>query len=86
MVTSVSSPRWSDDELLQELRVALLEEPVDESVIRAARAAFTWRTVDDELELLYLDAGSGLTAGALVRDGRRVGAPDAARTLSLIHI
>ena len=66
-MTSVSSPRWSDDELLQELRVALLEEPVDESVISAARAAFTWRTVDDELELLYLDAGAGLTAGAPVR-------------------
>ncbi len=78
MVTSVSSPRWSDDELLRELRVALLEEPVDESVISAARTAFTWRRVDKELELLYHDAGSGLTAGALVRDG----GPGAPRSLA----
>lgn len=68
MVTSVSSPRWTDDELLEELRTALQEERVDESLIRAAEAAFTWRVIDAELELLYLDAGSGLTAGALVRD------------------
>ena len=68
VVTSVSSPRWTDDELLEELRAALQEERVDESLIRAAEAAFTWRVIDAELELLYLDAGSGLTAGALVRD------------------
>ncbi len=65
----MSSPTWNDDELLHELRAALQESPVDESVIRAAQAAFTWRTVDDDLELLSLDAGFGLTADALVRDG-----------------
>jgi len=64
----LSSPTWSDDELLHELRAALQESPVDESVIRAAQAAFTWRTVDDDLELLSLDAGFGLTADVLVRD------------------
>ena len=63
------SPEWTDDELLQELRSALQEEPVAESVIRAAQAAFTWRTVDAELELLSLDAGDELAAGALVRGG-----------------
>jgi hypothetical protein len=68
-VTSVCSPEWTDDELLQELRSALQEEPVPESVIRAAQAAFTWRTVDAELELLSLDAGDELAAGALVRGG-----------------
>jgi hypothetical protein len=72
-VASVCSPEWTDDELLQELRSALQEEPVAESVIRAARAAFTWRTVDAELELLSLDAGDELAAGALVRGG--TGAP-----------
>jgi hypothetical protein len=66
-VASVCSPEWTDDELLQELRSALQEEPVAESVIRAAQAAFTWRTVDAELELLSLDAGAELAAGALVR-------------------
>ncbi|HEY1346297.1 MAG TPA: hypothetical protein VGF54_15025, partial [Streptosporangiaceae bacterium] len=63
------SPGWTDDELLQELRSALQEEPVAESVIRAAQAAFTWRTVDAELELLSLDAADELAAGALVRGG-----------------
>ena len=61
------SPEWTDDELLQELRAALQEEPVAESVIRAAQAAFTWRTVDAELELLSLDTSDALAAGALVR-------------------
>ena len=61
------SPEWTDDELLQELRAALQEEPVAESVIRGAQAAFAWRTVDAELELLSLDTGDVLAAGALVR-------------------
>ena len=61
------SPEWTDDELLQELRSALQEEPVAESVIQAARAAYTWRTVDAEFELLSLDTSDELTAGALVR-------------------
>jgi hypothetical protein len=63
----VCSPEWTDDELLQELRAALQEEPVAESIIRAAQAAFTWRTVDAELELLSLDTSDALAAGALVR-------------------
>lgn len=63
----MSLPRWSDDELLQELRTALQEAPVDESVIRAARAAFSWRTVDADIELLCLESGAGLTTGAPVR-------------------
>ncbi len=72
------SPEWTDDELLQELRAALQEEPVAESVIRAAQAAFTWRTVDAELELLSLDTSDALAAGALVRgDG-----PDEQRTFA----
>jgi hypothetical protein len=66
-VASVSLPRWSDDELEDELRAALQEAPVDESVIRAARAAFSWRTVDADIELLCLESGAGLTAGAPVR-------------------
>ncbi len=77
-VTGVSSLRWSDDELLRELRAALQEPPVDESVIRAAEAAFTWRTVDADLEFLALVADSGLTAVAMVR-GSGPGGP---RTLT----
>src|SRR5262252_10311033 len=68
-VASVCSPGWTDDELLRELGAALREEPVAESVIRAAQAAFTWRTVDAELELLSLEAGDELAAAALMRGG-----------------
>jgi hypothetical protein len=67
----VSSPRWTDDELLQELAAALQEAPADEDFIRAGQAAFTWRTVDTDLELLGLATGSGQVAGALVRGGGR---------------
>lgn len=63
----MSLPRWTDDEMLQELRAALEETPVDDSVISAAQAVFSWRTVDADLELLSLE--SALTAGAQVRGG-----------------
>jgi hypothetical protein len=76
-VISVSWPKWSDDELLAELRAALQEAPVDQSVIRAADAAFTWRTIDTDLELLGLDTSSGLAAAVPVRGS----GPAAPRTL-----
>jgi hypothetical protein len=75
----MNSPRWTDNELLSELSKALepppLEEPpVDESIIRAAQAAFTWRTVDAELEMLSLDAGLVQADAAQVR-GTGPGSP-----------
>lgn len=74
-VGAVSLPGWTDDELLAELGEALREAPADDSVVRAAQAAFTWRTVDADIELLYLDADAELvTADALVR-GAGPGAP-----------
>ncbi|WP_238413087.1 hypothetical protein [Saccharothrix deserti] len=44
-------PGWESDEvLLRELRAALAEEhDVPEHILQAARAAYTWRTVDAEL-------------------------------------
>ena len=51
----MNSP-WTDDELLQELAVALREEPVDDGIVRAAQGAFAWRTVDADLILLELDS------------------------------
>ncbi|ONI89243.1 hypothetical protein ALI22I_16345 [Saccharothrix sp. ALI-22-I] len=47
-------PGWESDEvLLRELREALAEEHnVPEHILEAARAAFTWRTVDAELMAL----------------------------------
>jgi hypothetical protein len=75
-VTSVNSPKWNDDEeLLQELRIALREEPVADDIVRAAREAFTWRLDDAEIELLTLTADDRLEvslgpgAGAPVRGG-----------------
>ena len=71
---SLSSPHWTDDELLRELRAALREPPVDEKYIRAAQAAFTWRTVDADLEILSLEAGLEVSETAQVR-GTGPGAP-----------
>jgi hypothetical protein len=49
---------WTDDDtLLAELRAALSAgTPVDERQLEAARAAFTWRTVDAELASLTYDS------------------------------
>lgn len=74
----LSSPRWSDDELLRELRAALQEPPVDERYIRAAQAAFIWRTVDSDLEILSLE--TGLPAGDTAQV--RAAGPGAPRTFA----
>ncbi len=74
----MSSPRWSDDELLRELNAALQELPVDESVIRAAQGALAWQTVDADLEFLGLTADSALSDRATVRGG----GPGAPRALA----
>jgi hypothetical protein len=73
----MSSP-WTDEELLHELAAALREEPVDDSIIRAAQGAFAWRTVDADLILLELDSSATAAAGAPVRAGGSA----AARTLA----
>ena len=41
---------------------------MDERLIRAAQAAFTWRTVDADLEILSLEAELTVSDTALVRD------------------
>jgi len=64
----------TDDELLAELRAAVAEaEQVTDRQREAARAAFTWRTVDAELAELLHD--SALESAAVRGD-------DAARTLT----
>jgi hypothetical protein len=78
-VIGLSSPRWTDDEwtddeLLRELRAALQEPPVAEKLIRAAEAAFTWRTVDADLEILSLESGLAMSDTAQVR-GAEQGSP-----------
>ena len=49
-VTYMNPPTWTDDELLRELRAALRKLVVDESFIRAAKAAFTRRTASADPE------------------------------------
>lgn len=59
---------WNDEELMAELTAAVEEETaVSDRRRSAARAAFTWRTVDAELAELLHD--SALDAGAAVRSG-----------------
>jgi hypothetical protein len=73
-----------DDELMAELAAAVAESADDEVTARrrsAARAAFTWRTVDAELAELLHD--SALDAGAAVRSSGR--ADSAPRSLSFIR-
>ena len=54
-------PPNGDDDLLDELRDALAQQPpVPDAVMDAAKAAFEWRTIDEELELLSLSYDSSL--------------------------
>jgi hypothetical protein len=55
----------TDDELMAMLGEAVAESETDVRRRDAARAAFTWRTVDEELAALLHD--SALDAGAAVR-------------------
>jgi len=64
----MTQARWSDDDQLQaDLQRALSEAAVDDAVVDAAKAAFAWRTVDEELAALTYD--SLLDEGASVRSG-----------------
>lgn len=56
---------WSDDDrLLAELGAAVRDaDEVPESVLRAGKAAYAWRTVDAELAELRLDSGLAEPAG-----------------------
>jgi hypothetical protein len=52
----------SDDRLLELLGRALrAADPVPEQVVAGARAAWTWRTIDDELAELIFDSAAELT-------------------------
>ncbi len=73
----MNSPWWTDDDLLRELGGALREKHVQESIIRAGQAAFAWRTVDAELEIIGLDDDSVLAGTGQIRGGQ----PDSPRTL-----
>lgn len=66
---SDNTPDLGDDLLLADLRTAVdAKDPVPDRLLDAAKAAFSWRTIDEELAQLQFDsladAGAG---GALVR-------------------
>ncbi len=67
----MTSPRWdeSDHSLLSELREALRNpEQAPHGMVNAAKAAFSWRNVDDELELMLLVYDSSTEDEAVVRN------------------
>jgi len=62
--------RWdpSDDDLMAELKQVLDEaQSVPTDLADAARASYTWRTVDEELETLLLSYDSAVAATTHVR-------------------
>jgi hypothetical protein len=66
----MDATRWdpSDDDLMAELGQALAEaQDVPAEVAEAARASYTWRTVDEELEQLTLAYDSAMVDAAHVR-------------------
>jgi hypothetical protein len=67
----MTSEQWfQDEDLLKELGAALkAPEPVEESLLRAARGAFAWRLVDEELALASITFDSLLDAAGVLRDG-----------------
>ena len=61
----------NDDALQEVLGVALRQaDPVPRHVVAAARGAFTWRTIDQELADLVFDSATELT-GVRDRSGSR---------------
>ena len=60
----------SDDDLMGELKEAMEEaRSVPPDLLEAAKAAFTWKTVDEELEMLTLSYDSAMADSTLVRGG-----------------
>jgi hypothetical protein len=76
--------RPDDGELLRELRAALREPPVPEEILRAARGAFAWRTVDADLELLSL-VTEGLPDDASPEEALVRGGGSAAPRVMVFH-
>src|SRR4051812_49598386 len=62
----------SDEQLLQELRNVLPADPVPPAVVAAARATFTWRSVDDELAALLSDSADLALTGVRGSGDRRL--------------
>ncbi len=66
----MTSFEWMDDDdaMLAELKAAVAEaDAVPERLLRDAKAAFAWRTVDQDLERLTLESDSLFDEPALLR-------------------
>jgi hypothetical protein len=61
-----------DDLLVQELRAFLEPDPVPAALVEAARATFTWRSVDDELAALLSDSADVALTGVRGTGDRRL--------------
>jgi len=61
-----------DELLLQELRAFLGPDPVPAAVAEAARATFTWRSIDDELAALLSDSADMALTGVRGGGDRRL--------------
>jgi hypothetical protein len=63
------APDWNDDEqLMLDIAAALHQPAADPKILAAARGAFAWRTVDEDLGLLRMFYDSYLETEATVRD------------------
>ncbi len=66
------STEMRDEQLLNRLAQALdAAEPLSEGMIEAAKAAFTWRTIDAELAALVFDSATEELAGVRSTDATR---------------
>ena len=61
-----------DELLVQELRAFLEPDPVPAALVAAARATFTWRSVDDELAALLSDSADLALTGVRGTGDRRL--------------
>ena len=61
-----------DDALMDELRAVLAPDPVPAAVLAAARATFTWRSVDEELAQLLSDSADLALTGVRGAGDRRL--------------
>jgi hypothetical protein len=68
----MSEPSRSDDQLLARLAAALeAADPVPDAVMAAARASFTWFTVDAELAALVFDSATEQPVGVRATETAR---------------
>jgi hypothetical protein len=87
---SSDAERLVDDErLFEELREASRRQPLPPAVIAAAKAAWSWRTIDAELARITHDSFSDEGQAVLVRSGGRsrllsFGAPDMTVDLEVV--